>query len=167
PRIERASPQSRAWLPGIPRTSSCAPMKHSTTTASPSCSPRSATTPRHWKCTRTRSPFTSSLPQRKRITRAAGALSALGRREEAITLLRRALTKMEQLAASDLRNAQWQRNLVNAYEQLAQLLTETPQPEAALEAHERALTSRAQLVAITPGNLQWQYDLGAAYLKVG
>jgi tetratricopeptide (TPR) repeat protein len=74
---------------------------------------------------------------------------------------------MEKLAAADLGNTQWQRQLAAAYQSVGDALRDAGRREEALAAYRKSREISAALAATDPANVGWQSDLATSDERIG
>jgi tetratricopeptide (TPR) repeat protein len=91
----------------------------------------------------------------------------LGQLERAHEAAERAVSLMQDLAASDPSNATWQRNLSVSQGMVGDVLRAQGKLDEALEAYNASLAIRERLAAADPSNAGWQRDLSVSHQKIG
>jgi hypothetical protein len=86
-------------------------------------------------------------------------LSAQGRLDDALSAYRAGLAIRERLAAADLSNAGWQRDLFVSYERLGSVEEAKQNPKGAAYYYAEAAKIVRRLAPRDPSNAQWQRDL--------
>jgi tetratricopeptide (TPR) repeat protein len=93
--------------------------------------------------------------------------AALGNRRTALDQYARGQALVQDLAARDPNNAEWQRDLSVSYERVGDISAARGDRDGALKTYLDGLEIRKQLAARDPSNAEWQRDLSVSYNKTG
>jgi tetratricopeptide (TPR) repeat protein len=101
------------------------------------------------------------------LIRMGDVLRMQGDLARALSAYRGSLTIVQQLAAIDRSNAEWQRDVSLAQGKVGNVLSAQGDLAGALSAYRESLTTSQWLVALDPSNTEWQRDLGVSHTNVG
>ena len=93
--------------------------------------------------------------------------AALGDRKAALDHYKRAQSLVQELAARDPNNAEWQRDLSVSYDRVGDISAARGDRDGALLDYQAAFDTSKKLTEKDPNNTLWQEDLARYYYRVG